>query len=187
MTDGDKGRTGSNSKYSRALAEECARWVEENGLREYGGATVKEFCASFGISDRTYEIWMKRRPEFAEMIAAARAVYKAGLERRIVRSLGRSAVGFDWTQTVTEKGVDSDGQEYVRKVTEKNISEPPNVGAAVFLLTNLAPERWKNRQAQDVKSDVTVRGLQVNVSSPDVKTALERIAGGSADGDDKGL
>lgn len=180
-------RPGRATKYSIALAKECAEWVMENGLREYGGASVKEFCARFGISDHTYENWMNQRPEFAEMIAAAKAVYKAGLERRIVRSLGRVAVGFDWKQTSTEKTVDTDGKEHVRKVTEKNMKELPNVGAAVFLLTNLAPERWKNRQVQDVKSDVTVKGLQVNVSSPDVKAVLERIAGGPEDGDDKGL
>ena len=54
----------------------------------------------------------------------------------------------------------------------------PNVGAAIFLLCNLDPVRWKNRQVQDVQHT----GMSINIeTSPEGKECIERILAGEGD------
>ena len=72
------------------------------------------------------------------------------LEQDIVKYLYNVAKGYEWTQSTTEYGYDKMGNLYKKKHTTKTMREPANVGAAIFLLTNIAPGRWKNRQSQEV-------------------------------------
>lgn len=137
------------AKYSKDMLQACADWVRENGLIDFGGATLTEFCKAIGIDDMSYYNWMKRS-EFSEAIKKAKEAFRDGLEKDIVKSLANAAKGYEYTQTTTEY-TDVNGKPSIKKQVKKNIRVEPNVGAAIFLLTNLAPERWKNRQQQEVK------------------------------------
>lgn len=155
------------TKYSKEMVEQCAAWVRENGLMEYGGAMQKDFCAHFGIHIDTYYEWMKK-PEFSETIKKAKRDFKGSLETDIVRSLANAAKGHEYTQTMTEYK----GGEVVKK-TVKNMRVEPNVGAAIFLLTNLAPERWQNRQRQELAGDVS--GLTVVVDNKEDAELVNKV------------
>ena len=137
------------AKYNKDMVQSCADWVRENGLIDYGGATLTDFCRAMGIDDMSYYNWMKRS-EFSEAIKKAKEAFRDGLEKDIVKSLSNAAKGYEYTQTTTEY-TDVNGKPSIKKQVKKNIRVEPNVGAAIFLLTNLAPERWKNRQQQEVK------------------------------------
>lgn len=136
-------------KYNKQMVQACADWVRENGLIDYGGATLTDFCKAIGIDDMSYYNWMKRT-EFSEAIKKAKEAFRDGLEKDIVKSLANAAKGYEYTQTTTEY-TDVNGKPSIKKQVKKNVRVEPNVGAAIFLLTNLAPERWKNRQQQEVK------------------------------------
>ena len=141
------------AKYNKDMVQACADWVRENGLIDYGGATLRDFCRAMGIDDMSYYNWMKRS-EFSEAIKKAKEAFRESLEKDIVQSLATAAKGYEYTQTTTEY-TDVNGKPRIKKQVKKNMRVEPNVGAAIFLLTNLAPERWKNRQQQEVKvSDV---------------------------------
>ena len=43
----------------------------------------------------------------------------------------------------------------LKKEVRKNVRVEPNVGAGIFLLTNLAPDRWKNKQNTQHSGDVS--------------------------------
>ena len=137
------------AKYNKDMVQACADWVRENGLIDYGGATLRDFCRAMGIDDMSYYNWMKRS-EFSEAIKKAKEAFRESLEKDIVQSLATAAKGYEYTQTTTEY-TDVNGKPSIKKQVKKNIRVEPNVGAAIFLLTNLAPERWKNRQQQEVK------------------------------------
>lgn len=137
------------AKYNKDMVQACADWVRENGLIDYGGATLRDFCRAMGIDDMSYYNWMKRS-EFSEAIKKAKEEFRGTIEKDIVQSLANSAKGYEYTQTTTEY-TDVNGKPSIKKQVKKNIRVEPNVGAAIFLLTNLAPERWKNRQQQEVK------------------------------------
>ena len=122
----------------------CAEWVREHGLIDYGGATLTEFCNAMRIDNKTYYAWMAKT-EFSEAIKKAKILFRDSLEEDIVKSLANAAKGYEYTQTTTEY-TDVNGKPCIKKQVKKNIKVEPNVGAAIFLLTNVAPDRWKNRQ-----------------------------------------
>lgn len=153
-------------KYGKELIEEMEKWVAENGLMEYGGARLSDFLKHFGIHQDTYYEWMKK-PEYSEAIKKAKAVFKSGLERDIVRSMANLAKGYEYVHTTKEY---KDGKEVKR--TTKTVTVEPNVAAGIFLLTNLAPERWQNKQNMQSSSDDVVR---IEVSGKDSAKAIQAV------------
>lgn len=140
-------------KLTKEKIAECAEWVAENGLGEYGGATLKEFSAHFGIDRQSYYNWTKNSA-FSAAIKKAKQTYKDNLEKDIVTSLARAAKGYTYDKTKTELGTDKNGNVVIKKKTSERVEVQPNVGAAVFLLTNIAGEKWKNKQNTEVEANV---------------------------------
>lgn len=174
------------------MVQACADWVRENGLIDYGGATLTDFCRAMGIDDMSYYNWMKRS-EFSESIKKAKEAFRESLEKDIVKSLANAAKGYEYTQTTTEY-TDVNGKPSIKKQVKKNIRIEPNVAASIFLLTNISPERWKNRQ--DSKTDVTTNGKDIGqqiIFSPtplteqDIKEIKEIQNGSQESGGDPGI
>ena len=141
------------------MIKACANWVRENGLIDFGGATLTDFCKAMNIDNMSYYRWLSKS-EFAEAIKKAKEMFRESLEKDIVKSLANAAKGYEYDQVTTEY-TDVNGKPRIKKQVKKNVRVEPNVGAAIFLLTNLAPERWKNRQQQEVKvSDVKPMTMQ---------------------------
>ena len=136
------------AKYTKEMISACSDWVRENGLMDYGGATLTDFCNAMRIDNKTYYAWINKT-EFSEAIKKAKESFRDSLEKDIVKSLAKAAKGYEYEQYTTEY-TDVNGKPKIKKQVKKNIRVEPNVGAAVFLLTNIAPERWKNRQNQEV-------------------------------------
>ena len=149
------------AKYNKDMVQACADWVRENGLIDYGGATLTDFCNAMRIDNKTYYAWMEKT-EFSESIKKAKEQFRDSLENDIVKSLANSAKGYEYEQYTTEY-TDVNGKPKIKKQVKKTVHIEPNVAAAIFLLTNLAPERWKNRQENktDLKADGTL-GLTIN-------------------------
>ena len=159
-------------KYSKAKIEECASWVITHGLQDYGGATLKDFCKAMDIEDETYYQWMLKS-EFSEAILKAKQIFRETQEERLVESLMQSALGYEASETKTEYMSDEHGNRRPKKqtVTKKNVA--PNTGAAIFLLTNIAPEKWKNKLNTE-HSGVVDTGLKINVRSEEVKELVKQ-------------
>ena len=157
-------------KYTGETPGIVAAWVRENGLVDCGGASRKDLCAYLKITLKTLENWLKK-PDFFEAVEGAKQDFRATVEKKIVQSLARAAIGYDYVQ-VSEKTV----KGVTVEVTKKNMHVTPNVGAGIFLLTNIAPERWKNRQNKEVSGGVEVKGLNVEVIDEGAKQALKEIA-----------
>lgn len=161
----------SNIKLNDDLINDITRWVRENGLIEYGGATLVTLCRTFGVSDRTFHRWLKRK-EFADAIAEAKKNFAEHLERDLVQSLAKAAKGYSYVKRKTEYTSDKDGRPVIKKQTTEDVDVQPNVGAAIFLLTNIAPERWQNKiqQQADIQGSLA---LDVNIvgGTPDIATS----------------
>ena len=149
------------AKYNKEMIKACADWVRENGLIDYGGATLTGFCAHFSIDTQTYYRWMYKS-EFAEAIKKAKESFRERLEKDLVMSLAKAAKGYDYEQTMTE-WTDVNGKPRIKKQVKKNIHVEPNVGANIFLLTNIAPDRWKNKQDNNVKIEDDDEPIQIEI------------------------
>lgn len=130
-------------KYSASKIKECSEWVRTNGLIEYGGARLSDFCVSLGINNQTYYRWMQKK-DFADAIKKAKEEFKNNLETQLVKSLSKVASGFSWEQKTIEYIDDGLGKPKIKKQVVKNMVESPNVAAAIFLLTNINPDKWSN-------------------------------------------
>lgn len=168
------------AKYRKELVDDMVEWVRENGLIDYGGAKLGDFCSHFGIDNVTYYNWMKKS-EFSEAIKKAKEDFKKSLETDIVKSMANAAKGYEYIQTITEFK-DVGARRVPVKQTQKNIRVEPNIGAGIFLLTNIAPERWKNRQKNEVDvynqppKEESSSGINYDISAVP-KDELIRIAG----------
>lgn len=143
------------------MLQACADWVRENGLIDFGGATLTDFCKAMGIEDQTYYRWLDK-VEFVEAIKKAKEAFRSTLENDIVKSLANSAKGYEYEQYTTEY-TDVNGKPKIKKQVKKNIRVEPNVGAAIFLLTNIAPDRWKNKQDSNVSVKEDSEPIQIEI------------------------
>lgn len=149
------------AKYSKDMVQACADWVRKNGLIDFGGATLTDFCKAMGIEDQTYYRWLDK-VEFVEAIKKAKEAFRSTLENDIVKSLANSAKGYEYEQYTTEY-TDVNGKPKIKKQVKKNIRVEPNVGAAIFLLTNIAPDRWKNKQDSTVPVKEDNEPIQIEI------------------------
>ena len=149
------------AKYNKDMLQACADWVRKNGLIDFGGATLTDFCKAMGIEDQTYYRWLAK-VEFVEAIKKAKSAFRSTLENDIVKSLANSAKGYEYEQYTTEY-TDVNGKPKIKKQVKKNIRVEPNVGAAIFLLTNIAPDRWKNKQDNNVKIEDEGEPIQIEI------------------------
>lgn len=178
------------AKLNENKIRECSNWVRENGLMEYGGAKLKDFCAYFNIDAKTYYRWLEKSI-FANAIKKAKDDFKRNLEHDLVLSLAKSAKGYDYEQTTTE-WTDVNGKPKIKKQVRKNVHVDVNVGANIFLLTNIAPEIWKNRQNSDITTNGNDIGRQL-VFSPtpltekDIQEIKEIQNGNKEDSNDAGI
>lgn len=148
-------------KKSKELWQRMGEWVEENGLIEDGGASLKSFLAYFSVSDETYYRWSKN-VEFMDIITHARETFRQNLEREIVMSLAKAAKGYTYKEK-HEKVIiksNSKGQPVIDGKQEwtKEVSVAPNVQAATWLLPRIS-EKWNVADKHDVK--LTADGVKV--------------------------
>lgn len=166
----------SNIKLNDDLINDIMRWVRENGLKVNGGATIASLCRHFGISEMTFGRWMQKKT-FADAINSARQYFADNLEHELVASLAKSAKGYAYVKRKTEYISDKNGNPAIKKQTTEDIDVPPNIGAAIFLLTNVAPERWQNKQLQQTDIHGAL-SLGVNIKSegvPQIATSEQEV------------
>lgn len=138
------------AKFNAAKIEECEAWIITHGLIDYGGAKLKEFVREMGIDEKTYRLWMKEKPQFKEAIDRAKDIFKQSLTHDLALSLSKAAKGYEHEEVEQEYRLGADGQPTPFKMKKKKVHVQPNIGAAIFLLTNLDPENYQNRQRSDV-------------------------------------
>lgn len=160
-----------NVKRTTELTDSILKWVRENGLKDNGGATIASLCRHFGIAEMTFGRWMRRK-EFADAINSAKQHFADSLERDLVASLAKSAKGYSYVKRKTEYTSDKNGNPVIKKQTTEDVDVQPNVGAAIFLLTNIAPERWQNKQQQqtDIQGSLSLGVSIMNADTPDIAT-----------------
>lgn len=160
-------------KYNEEMVKRCAEWVREYGLIECGGASLTSYCAAMAIDTETHRRWLNKA-EYAEAIKNARQAFRDRLEKNIVTSMAQAATGYEYEETSTEYG-NRDGSPYIKKKTVTKKRVQANVAAGIFLLTNIAPERWKNRQNTEHTGQIDT-GITFVVENEEQVDKLKRLA-----------
>lgn len=125
------------TKLTKALLTDAEAWVEEHGLHpQRFGATVVEFCKAMDISAKSYERY-QANDEFVAALTRARKVFeqrkvKVGEEALLEAATGKAI-----------KAIKDDGTI---------VYYAPDTKAVIFMLTNMASDKWKDKQTTDVTS-----------------------------------
>lgn len=142
-------------KLNDKVIEACAAWVRENGLKDFGGACIEDYCKAMGFDKTSHYRWIKdTNSTYTTEIEKAKDYWLSNREHNIVKSLYRAAIGYDYTKRKTEYANTPEGVPIIKKQIAEEVHVPPSVGAAVFLLTNINPQRWQNKIQSRVDANV---------------------------------
>ena len=117
------------------------------------GLNKKEIAESLGISQDTFYTWIKKYPEFSEII-------KKGQElsiENVINAMYRSATGYfidEGKQYVEPNSKDKDEKPKIKKIIQYRKWIPPSNVAQFFILTNRKPEEWKHRKEFELQPEV---------------------------------
>lgn len=161
-------------KYNKEKVRQCAIWVEKHGLDQHGGATINSFCKAQDITFETYSKWMQKN-EFSESIKAAREVFRATLANELYQSLKARATGYDTTKTRTEYVEDKNGNVRIKKRTTEEMHVNGDTQAAIFLLTNVAPETWSNVQKTEMAGGIDITKKEATPSIDELNAEIARL------------
>ena len=149
-------------KLTAEMKDRIREFVELNGLYPQPcGATQQALCKAVGIGWDSLKRW-EQKADFAEMLSRARAKFAQQTEIEIVNAMKKAALGMEFTKETNEataqKVIEYDpktGKKVKEYTTDKLVPKsakrefiviPPSVEAGKFMLKNLAPERWKDKQ-----------------------------------------
>lgn len=144
------------------MKDRIREFVELNGLYpQHCGSPLKDLCQAVGITWDTFKKW-EQNSDFSDILSRARAKFAQQTEIEVVNAMKKAALGFEYTKetqaATAQKVVEYDpktGKKVKEYTTEKLVTKgakrvklifPPSVKAGTFLLANLAPDRWKQRQ-----------------------------------------
>lgn len=154
-------------KYNDEMIRKCALWVEENGLIDDGGASLREFCEAMDIVKSTYYEWMENRT-FRTTIKKAKETFKENAPKKVVKSLFNNAVGQDISRVVVKEERDEFGELHVKERTTTTTFQKGETAAQIFYLTNMLPEQWKQRQDTSLHSDI-IGNMEIGFVDTDSK------------------
>lgn len=157
-------------KLTAEMKDRIRTFVEKNGLYPQPcGATQQQLFEACGFGWDSLKRWQEKA-DFAEMLTRARAKFAQQTEIEIVNAMKKAALGMQYTKEVNEataqKVVEYDpktgkkAKEYTtdqlvaKSAKRETVVIPPDVKAGIFMLTNLAPEKWK--QKQDVSGSLSL-------------------------------
>lgn len=158
-----------NQKYTPKLLEAAKEWIMINGLMLFGGAPLGEYCKAMGIHTKSHYNWLKQFSEYRQLIDECTEYYRQNNTKKLYNALLESALGGYRENTVEDveykpNPANPEKPMIAKKKTHKEKRYyKSDTGAAIFLISNLCPENFINRQ----RSDVNIKETQVRQLSID--------------------
>ena len=89
-----------------------------------------------------------------EAIKKAKEECQETITGKLEATLWKRAMGYEVTETETEFVRDKEGNPVVKSQKKKVKHIHPDTGALIFALTNVAPDKWVNRQKTEIQSRI---------------------------------
>lgn len=132
------------AKYDKEIVQRICNYIRD-------GDTQKVAAEKAGIREGTFYEWMNTKDEFSEAVKKAHEDFHETIVAKLEATLYRKAQGYEVTETDTEYINGKDGKPIIKSQKKRIKHIQPDTGALIFALTNLAPDRWKNKQKQEVE------------------------------------
>ena len=134
------------AKYNKQIVQILCNYIREGDSQQLA-------CKKAGIGHSAFYDWLNTKPEFAEAVKKAKDEFQATIKGKLQATLWKRAMGYEVTETETEYVSDANGNPKIKSQKTKVKHIQPDTGALIFALTNVAPEKWINRQR--VEAQVT--------------------------------
>lgn len=105
------------------------------------GLIDAQIAKKIGIAPQTLCEWARRFPSFSEALKRG----KKPVDDEVENALLKSALGFEYEETITEIVEQADGTQRKQIKRIKRYSPPSNT-AQIFWLKNRRPEKWREKQ-----------------------------------------
>ena len=157
------GYTVNRGSKKREEWESDQRMLDYIGLLAYA-YSKKEVAKRMGIAYNTLLSWERE----SELIRTALTTTKETYIRELEGTLKHRARGYEYEEVKTtilgdvRKGSKVVENQQTVKIEKMKKHQPGDVASAIFLLTNLDPENWKNRR----NTDTQVSGRVAVASDP---------------------
>ena len=137
------------AKYCDEIVQEICGYIRD-------GDTQEAAYEKAGIGKETFYGWMREKTDFSDAIKVAKKDFLRNQYKDAVQSLYKRATGYDVEEPEITYG-DKDGKPYIKqkKVRTKHIPADPQ--ALKFLLTNLYPDDWQDRQKNELTGSLSNR------------------------------
>lgn len=140
------------------------KFKEDKAKRAYRlcllGLTNSDLALAFGVSAFTIENWYRKDVDFREALERGRAV----ADSKVVHALYKRATGYTYTDTHITVHKPKDGSDPVIIATPVVKFQAPDVGAAIFWLTNRQPDYWSNSMKLEHTGGMTVKHQPLDLS-----------------------
>ena len=157
-------------KYNKKIVDRICSLIESDSY------TIREICSLSGINVDTFYDWMKNKPDFSEAVTRARDKFDEILIKEAKDSLRKKVTGYEVDEKKTTYVNGKDGKPIIKEQTTIKKHYQPDTAAIQFVLTNKAPEEYKNRQTSELtgkggKDLIPARVL----SKQEMKQVLEEL------------
>ena len=153
-------------------------WESDQRLLDYIGLLAyaypkKEVAKRMGITYKTLLAWERT----SDLIKEALTTTKESLCRELEGTLKHRARGYEYEEVKTtilgdvRKGSKVVDNQQTVKIEKTKKHQPGDVASAIFLLTNLDPDNWKNRR----NTDTNVSGRVAVASDPYAELTTEEL------------
>lgn len=117
--------------------------------------TLESCCKNQGISERTFNNWVKASSDLADIFKEYKNMLVDVKKTKLKKLAHRGLELLIQERTVTSKRtvvkIGEDGTARPSEVITTEINIQPSVAAIIFVLTNLDPENWKNTKHYEAK------------------------------------
>lgn len=123
-------------------------WLTEEGLLQLeawarNGLTDEQIAKNIGISRSTLNEWKKRYSDISDTLKKNKNVVDVQVENALLKR----ALGYEYTETTSERHYNQDKDDYEMVVTKKVTKQVvPDTTAQIFWLKNRKPDVWRDKR-----------------------------------------
>jgi hypothetical protein len=148
--------------------ETTAKWRDEFVQQAHKlaklGHTDEQIAEVFGVAISTLNDWKNDREGFYDALSSGRTLAIG----EVANSMFKSAIGFEYEETIEEVMPDGKSKTVVYKKYAK-----PNPYAGKFILASRQRDKWSER-SESIHTNINIAKLDISSLSPELLQVIER-------------
>ena len=112
------------------------------------GLTDKEIAEKMGVAKSTLNKWKLGFPSFSDSLKRGKEI----IDAQVQKSLYQRAIGYEYKEKKVIVELDSNGNQKPARIETTEKIVPPDTTAQIFWLKNRQPDKWRDKQVQEIEA-----------------------------------